>query len=290
MQQKSAIHSAKAPFSWSMRRREMLNRCPREYFCHYCGSAGGGFLKTASRLSEKLHQARNMVTAESYVSNLISCGIRRVFNANVSAAEDFSAELEKQFEKEFRLMLAVGNASDHKLPFLQELVQLKETPEALRVRVAELIKEQFRKAPCRALDKLLQISPEKRLELPFPLKISWCELDCWCTPIAAWLDGGCFCALCAGTESEENCALMSFYASERFRTSPDKVKLFYLDSDGLREGRMLNSFSAPFRRIREDVEVMKSLELKSAAGRDKHFPQQRGKCGSCRFNNICSLE
>lgn len=280
----------KAPFSWSMRRREMLNRCPREYFCHYYGSAGGAFLKEGAQVCEKLHLARNTVCAESYVSNLICKVIRQLFNANAADTANFVSEVEVQFEKEFRLMLSGKPFLDHKLPLLLELVQLTETPEALRIRVSELLKKRSGKLIDCGLEKVLQISPEKRLELPFPLKISWNELDCWCTPIGAYLEEGCFCALCAGSESEENCALMSFYALEHFRCPPDKVKLFYLGEERIYEGHKVNSFSAPFRRIREDVEVMKLLELKGAENKKESFPQHFSLCGKCRFNNICSLD
>ena len=51
------------PFSWSMRRREMYARCPRAYFYHYYGSAGGAFincttLNTRSRLISEVKRGR----------------------------------------------------------------------------------------------------------------------------------------------------------------------------------------------------------------------------------------
>ena len=268
----------------------MLNRCPREYFCHYYGSAGGGFLKEGSRESEMLHLARNMFSVETYVCHLLLRELRKAFYEGFSEKEDFTAEVETCFEKEFRLMLTGKAACDHKLPLLMELTQGEFTPEMLRARVVQQLKEQSAELAGKALKKLLKTPPEKRLELPYPLKISWNELDCWCTPVAVYWDEGTFCALCAGSESEENGALLSFYALERFRVSPDQVKLFYLDRGDLREGRKLSSFSAPFRRIREDVEIMKLLELKSAVHKKECFPQATEHCSWCRFYNFCSQE
>ena len=290
MLQKRANQSAPTPFSWSMRRREMLNRCPREYFCHYCGSAGGGFLKEGSRESEMLHLARNMVSVEAYVSQLLLRELRNAFNAGFTEKDDFVAEAEACFEKEFRLMLTGKAFCDHKLPLLLELTQAEFTPEMVREKVLRLLREEGAALAAKSLGKLLKTAPEKRLELPFPLKISWNELDCWCTPVAVYWESGTFCALCAGAESEENCALLSFFALEQFRVSPDRVKLFYLDRGDVREGRPVVSFSAPFRRIREDVELMKLLELKSAGRRKECFPQAIEHCSRCRFYNYCSQE
>ena len=276
------------PFTWSLRRREMLDRCPREYFLHYYGSVGGAFLKIGSRQAELLHLLRNMEPLPVYVKRLIYTTVRQLFISGSQELSAFKETLRTQFFKEYRDMLLGKAEQDHKVPLLCEMTQRGFSPQVLKERVLDaLLKEAEILERC-ALKQLLEVAPEKRLELPFALKVVWGELDTYCPLIAAWFDGGRFNALCTGSASEENSALIYFYALNRLGCGPDRVIVRHLEKGVMCEAPPLNSCSAAFRRIRKDVERMLLLEKRSAGRDAKFFPQEFDNCAQCRFCLFCS--
>ena len=276
------------PFTWSLRRREMFERCPREYFLHYYGSVGGAFLKTGSRQAELLHLLRSMCSVPEYVKQLLYRIVRSFFYSGSLEPEGFKSILEEQFSREFRDMLLGRAEQDHKVPFLRELTRPGFSPQALK---AEILAELRREAGLweeKALKQLLRIELEKRLEVSFPLKVCWSELDTYCTVVAAWFDGGRFNALCTGGPSEENSALLNFYALNQFECDPGHVAIWHLENGQMYEAPRQLSFSAAFRRIRKDVDAMLVLEKRSGGVDAKFFPQEFCHCGQCRFSIVCS--
>lgn len=278
------------PFTWSMRRREMFERCPREYFYHYYGSAGGAFVNTGTLKAEKLHLLRNMTEVESYVRQLLFHHLRSLFNSGTTGVPEIFLALEEQFRRDLRNMVFGKPELDHKYPLLREVTLQGCSLRSLEEKVLKSL-HSYKEVTGRALlPFLLQIPLEDRLFLPFPLRVDWNGLPCFVTPFAAWRDAGNFCAFCAGAPSEENCALLSFYALEKFRTPPEKVKIFHLGDEGIFQLEKVLSFSASFRRIRQDADRMLLLELKLKNGisGEKIFPQEHKTCGNCRFSSFCT--
>ena len=152
------------------------------------------------------------MTLPVYVKRLLYTALRSYFISGALEGTLFKETLKEQFFKEYRDMLLGKAEVDHKVPLLCEMYRQGFSPQALKESVLNTLLQEADLLEQHALKQLLAVAPEKRLELPFPLKICWGELDTWCTVIAAWLDGGRFNALCAGNVSEENSALLSFYA------------------------------------------------------------------------------
>ena len=77
-----------APFSWSLRRRRIFDRCPREYFFHYLGSAGGAdpFAPPEVR---RLHRLRNMPDTAGFVNRLLTGTLREFFSGGAADGEFF---------------------------------------------------------------------------------------------------------------------------------------------------------------------------------------------------------
>ena len=276
------------PFTWSMRRREMFRRCPREYFYHYYGSVGGAFLKIGSEKAERLHLLRNLVTAADYIRRLLLHGIRDVFNSGVSEAPDFRDRLAEQLTKEYRSMLLGHPEHDHKLPLIMELTLPDPSPQKLQEELFSMLQKQTGAVEKNLFPFLLAVRRENRLERPVPLRICWNGLNTFCTPFALWHDVGMLNVLCGGGPSEENSALLLFYAMDQLKFSPDKVRIFHLD-DEFRyfPAGSLSSCSAPFKRIREDAAQMLFLEEQSGGVREHYFPQELHNCGRCRFRLYC---
>lgn len=276
------------PFTWSLRRREMLERCPREYFLHYYGSVGGAFLKIGSPQAELLHLLRSLFSVQEYTKRLLYMTVRSLFISGVSGAENFKTLLEEEFFKEYRDMLLGKAEKDHKSPLLREMSSPGFSPHSLKESVLHTLRQEAELLERNALKQLLAIAPEKRLELPFPLKICWSELDTYCTVIAAWFDGGRFNALCTGSASEENSALLHFHALDQLGCDPGHVTVWHLDKGELCAAPTFTSFSGAFRRIRKDVDTMLKLEKQSTGIDTKFFPQEFSHCSQCRFQLFCS--
>jgi hypothetical protein len=272
-----------------MKRREMLRRCPQEYFCHYYGAAGGAFANIFTRRAEKLHLLKSLSETELYVKMLLCSGIRDLFNSGASTPENFAPHVLEQFAKEFRDMLLGKPEQDHKRPLLLELTRGKSAPGILAEKITLLLKEEIKCAEEKLLPELLKIPIDSRIPLPFPLKINWCGAGCYVTPLAAWQSSGTFNVLCTGTESEENSALLHFYALEKFQTPPGNVNIFHLASGELAPAGKRFSASGALRRIREDLDQMLflDLQLKSGTPIEKLFPPRYETCGSCRFYSYC---
>ena len=277
------------PFTWSMRRREMFHRCPREYFYHYYGSVGGAFLQTGSEEAEQLHLLRNLTTGPDYIRRLLLHGIRDVFNSGVSEAPDFRDRLAEQLTKEYRLMLLGRPEKDHKLPMLMEITLPGFSLQQLQGELFAMLQKQTENVEKNLFPFLLAVRSENRLERPVPLRISWNGLAAFCTPFALWHEADRLNVLCGGAPSEENSALLLFYAMDQLKISPDKVQIFHLDDDfRYFPAAELFSCSAPFKRIREDVGKMLFLEEQSGGVKEQYFPQELHNCGRCRFRLYCS--
>lgn len=276
------------PFTWSMRRREMFRRCPREYFYHYYGSVGGAFLKTGSAKAELIHLLRNLVTETDYIRRLLLHGIRDVFNSGVSEAPDFRERLEEQLTKEYRSMLLGHPEHDHKLPLIMEMTVPGFSVQTLQRELFAMLQKGTADIEKNLFPFLLAVRSENRLERPVPLRICWNGLDTFCTPFALWRNGDRLNILCGGAPSEENSALLLFYAMDQLKISPDRVRIFHLD-DEFRyfSAETLSSCSAPFKRIREDVDRMLFLEKQSGGVKEKYFPQELHNCTRCRFRLYC---
>lgn len=278
------------PFSWSLRRREMFERCPREYFCHYYGAVGGAFLKIGSSQAELLHLLRSTIPLAEYVKRLLYSTMRELFVTGALEPGNFRNMLEERFFNEYRDMLLGKPEHDHKIPLILEMTQKGFSPQSLKENVLAVLRKEAELLEEYALKQLLEVSAEKRLELPFPLKICWSELDTYCTVIAAWLDAGHFNALCTGSPSEENSALLNFYALNQLGCDPGKVTIWYLENGRAYQAPRLLSFSGAFRRIRSDVDKMLRLESRSGGTDTAFFPQNFNNCTHCRFRIYCTQE
>ena len=277
------------PFTWSMRRREMFDRCLREYFYHYYGSAGGAFTGTVTTRAEQLHLLRGALSVEEYAKSKIYEALRALWASGKNTAENFLPALKDRFAVEFKAMLLGRPEHDHKLPLLRELTEQGISLQELEEKVLKALQSRSELLHADALKQLLSIPVSSRLFLPFPLKVNWNDLDCYVTPLAAWHSENELSFVCTGKASEENSALLSLYALEHFNTAPDKVKIFHLESGTLQHIPMPRSFSGAFRRIREDADRMLLLELKLKTAPLPHtlFPQDLKQCAQCRFRSFC---
>ena len=266
----------------------MFDRCPREYFFHYLAAAGGADPFAPPEI-RRLHRLRNMPDLPAFVNKLLTDSLRALYTGGAEDGEFFRAAVMERAAAAFADMISGRADKDHKKPFLVELtLPGAELPDLKRelFRELETLIPQWTRG---AVRELLAVPPENRLDCPFPLKVHYGELDCYCTPAALWLERGLLNFAEAGVVEEETAALHCLHAMNTRNRAPGQVRTYAVTESGLKQVGMPRSFSEALRRIRRDVERMTAAEGPGTLRYEENFPSVPGEgCARCRFRSVCS--
>ena len=271
---------------WSLRRREMLRRCPREYFLHYCEAVGGWEIKCASHKKVFLHCLRELKEKKWYVRQTVFSVFRELFLAGETEAEKLLQLCLEKCEREFERMLSGAWLEDHRVMMLRELT----LPETNYARFKESVRNEIGAAAAvfqrEAADKMLSVPSECRLALPFPLEVETGEVKTYLTPVAAWLKGGIFHVFSAGEPNPESIALLLLYALNFFNCPPGRCRIFFFTDGRFLQVPLPESLSMPLRQIHEESRMM----IKAVSGTQmKDFPRETVHCSCCRFHPFCGM-
>ena len=280
------VAGAAAPFSWSLRRRRLFDRCKKEYYLHYYGAAGGAD-PCAPPETRLLHRLKNMTDIPGFAHRVLTASLRDFFAGGAEDGEFFRPAVMEQASRGLADMISGRAAADHKKPFLIELTRPKADFAASKRRLFETLEELSPLWRQGAVRELLAVPPENRVPVPFPLKVSFGELVCFATPAAAWICRGILDFAEIGPAEEESAALHALYAMNCRGRSPGQVGSFVLDSGRLLPIERPVSFSAALRRIRDDADRMTVFERPGGFWVEEDFPPDREHCENCRFRSFC---
>ena len=280
------VASAAAPFSWSLRRRRLFDRCRKEYFLHYYGAAGGAdpYAPPETRL---LHRLKNMTDIPGFAHKLLTVSLRNFFAGGAGDGEFFRPAVMELASRELADMISGRAAADHKKSFLVELTRPKADFAGLKRRLFDTLEELIPLWRQGAVRELLAVPPENRVPVPFPLKVSFGELTCFAVPAAVWIRRGILDFAEIGPAEEESAALHALYAMNCRGRAPGQTASFVLDSGELRPVTPLVSFSAALRRIRSDADRMTAFEHSGGFWVEEDFPPAPEHCENCRFRSFC---
>ena len=265
----------------------MFFRCPREYFLHYYGSAGGHELH-APHKARLLHRLRNMADMPVYIEHLMITVLRELFLDGETTPELFSARVYELFQKEFTGMLLGHGEDDHKLLMLRELTVPGANHLALKSELCDAVKHSSA-AWCRGTaEKVLAVPVEQRLAFPMPLPVNWGETICFCTPCAIWLECDHINIAENGTPCEERFLLHAFYAMERYGIAPEHLHSFAIVDGVMSEVAPPSSLSGAIRKIRQDISEMMLPERTGEFYCEEDFSADFRHCENCRFRLYCS--
>ena len=275
-----------APFSWSLRRRRLFDRCKKEYYLHYYGAAGGAdpYALPETRL---LHRLKNMTDVPGFAQRLLTSSLRNFFSGGAGDGEFFRPAVMEQASRGLADMISGRAAADHKKSFLIEMTRPKADFAALKRQLFELLEQLIPQWRQGAVRELLAVPPENRVPVPFPLKVSFGELVCFATPAAAWIRHGILDFAEIGPAEEESAALHALYAMNCRGRSPGQVSSFALDGGALLPIERPASFSAALRRIRLDAGRMTVFERPGGFWVEEDFPPSPEHCENCRFRSFC---
>ena len=275
-----------APFSWSLRRRRLFDRCKKEYYLHYYGAAGGAdpYALPETRL---LHRLKNMTDVPGFAHRLLTASLRNFFSGGAGDGEFFRPAVMEQASRGLADMISGRAAADHKKSFLIEMTRPKADFAALKRQLFELLEQLIPLWRQGAVRELLAVPPENRVPVPFPLEVSFGELVCFATPAAVWIRRGVLNFAEIGPAEEESAALHALYAMNCRGRSPGQTASFVLDSGRLLSVEPPVSFSAALRRIRSDADRMTVFERPGGFWVEEDFPPAPEHCENCRFRSFC---
>ncbi len=280
------VASAAAPFSWSLRRRRLFDRCKKEYYLHYYGAAGGAdpYALPETRL---LHRLKNMTDIPGFARRLLTDSLRKFFAGGAGDGEFFRPAVMEQASRGLADMISGRAAADHKKSFLIEMTRPKADFAALKRQLFESLEELIPLWRQGAVRELLAVPPENRVPVPFPLEVSFGELVCFAAPAAVWIRRGVLNFAETGPAEEESAALHALYAMNCRGRAPDQVVSYVLDSGQLLPIEPPVSFSAALRRIRNDADRMTVFERPGGFWVEEDFPPEQEYCENCRFRSFC---
>ena len=280
------VAGAAAPFSWSLRRRRLFDRCKREYYLHYYGAAGGAdpYAPPETRL---LHRLKNMTDIPGFAHSVLTASLRDFFAGGAEDGEFFRPAVMELASRGLADMISGRAAADHKKVFLIELTRPGADFAASKRQLYETLEELIPRWRQGAVRELLAVPPENRVPVPFPLEISFGELTCFAAPAAVWLRRGILDLAEIGPAEEETAALHALYGMNCRGRSPGQVGSFVLDGGELRPVERPASFSAALRRIRLDADRMTVFERPGGFWVEEDFPPSPEHCENCRFRSFC---
>lgn len=287
--------TAEFPFSWSLRRQEMWNECRRKYFLHYYAARGGHDADASPEL-RRIHEMRSLLAAGTYTRRLVTAEFRRMFYA---PHEEEDAECQevpetlvvgalRRFRVEFRRMLSGEFAADHGRPMLTELYYNTAPPEELRGTIEHDLRRALGALESGVFPTLAATRFRFRRPIESPLEVYAGELRCHIAPTAAFEEKGLY-RVIETSGAESTVLLHKYHAANRLHLPPDRVRsLELVPEEGiLREPADPLNISRTLREIRNGAAEMRDAIRPDNTVRIEDFPQNKTRCGNCRFVGFC---
>lgn len=277
------------PFSWSLRRRRLFERCRREYFLHYYGSTGGFETGIADPEREFLHHLKRTLPGSAWLTSVLTAELRgRFYSLDLLEPKSFRAAVLRRFERGFQAMLGGAAERSHDLPFLAELLQPNCSCLALHRSLKQELENRLEKWSAELIPVLGATPREQRRTIDSPLGVMVGDLLCYAVPLAAFAAGGILCIIESGEGSPEAALLHKMFAFNVWNRSPERVKsLAVMADERCREFAAALDVSGTLRAIRADVEKMTELRREDGSWHESDFPRNPERCADCRFRAWC---
>ncbi|MDD5697186.1 MAG: hypothetical protein PHH77_01095 [Victivallaceae bacterium] len=280
-------------FSWSLSRDHLFSFCPRAYFYHYYGAAGGFEFGSGTEL---LYRLKKLQKLELWLTALCTAVLRGFFYEN---PENFNFRLaaRRNFRRGMRSVSLREWRADPQQLNLFELYYGLEEINALTERGAQLLNTWIDQLIESGLtDYLGKIPYLERKTFSFPAAAYVGKIKTWLAPAVIWQEDGRlkFLTLNNGRTDpvrlHHAAALHKIYAFNKLRIAPERVVTLNFD---LTCGET-TGISAAAVNVSELIAYVKASAagmLAAATGRDTvseaDFPRSPGNCPECRFRKYC---
>ena len=289
-------NTAEYPFSWSLRRQEMWNRCRREYFLHYYAARGGHDADASPELRQ-IHEMRSLLSASTYVRRTIAAELRLEFyRAHEEEDPEYTTEdpgltgrAIRRFRIEFRRMLAGEFRIDHAHPMLEELYRRGNvSPEELRMEIEHRLHGALDALESGVLPMLAATRFLFRRPIDSPLEVYAGDLRCHIAPVLAFEEKGVL-NIVEANGADSTALLHKYHAVNQLHLSPDRIHSLELipEKGELRSAGDTLNISRTLREIRDGAAEMRDAVRPDGTVRLEDFPQNRTRCENCRFRDYC---
>ena len=282
-------------FSWSLSRANLFDFCPRAYFYHYYGSAGG-FERFSD--AEQLYQLKKLQSLDLWINSVCTEVLRDFFyegsdNFNIlrAAKRYFNRGARSLSLREWRDDPQQLNLFESYYGITEINDLLEQGMDFLENSIASLLES--------GLSAYLgEIPYLYRRVLSFPVCTNIAKLKVWCSPVLAWREDGLlkFLTLNNGhynkIRAHHTAALHKIFAFNNLRVKPERVVTLNFD---LTNGET-SALSDEEINISELIDYIKDSSAKMLALSTDHnsileenFLKNTDNCEKCKFKKYCNL-
>jgi len=280
-------------FSWSLSRDSLFTFCPRAYFYHYYGSAGG--FKQFSGV-EQLYQLKKLQSLDLWINSICAEVLRDFFYENPENSNLHKAA-KRYFNQGARsVSLREWRDDPQQLNLLESYYGF--------VEINELI-EQGAKLLDKSIDSLFEsglpaylkeIPYLDRKNLSFPVYTNIGRIKVWCSPVIVWQEDGLlkFLTLNNGhsnkIKSHHTAALHKILAFNNLRFKPERVVTLNFDltcgeTSALPDEEI--NVSELIDHIKNSTAEMLALSTDHNSIFEDNFHKNIDNCAKCKFQKHC---
>lgn len=279
-------------FSWSLSRARLFDFCPRAYFYHYYGSAGGF---EAGSGTELLYRLKQLQPLELWLDSICTAVLREFFyetpeklNLRLAARRRFHRGMRSVSLREWR--------DDPRQLNLFEAYYGREEINALAERGARLLDIRINQLTASGLaDYLRKIPYLNRKNFPFPDAVQIGRIKTYLAPALIWQEDGRLKFLSLNNRrpdpvrTRHTAALHRIYAFNKLRTAPERVVSLDFDLN-CGETTVFPDAEVNVSELISYVKTGAAAMLAAGGGNpvsEAGFPRRTGSCPECRFRKYC---
>lgn len=281
-------------FSWSLSRESLFTFCPRAYFYHYYGSAGG-FEQFSD--SEQIYQLKKLQSLDLWINSICSEVLRDSFYGNYENLNIYKVA-KRYFNQGARsVSLREWRDDPQKLNLFESYYGLIEINELFEHGTGLLEKSIDSLDESGLLNYLREIPYLNRKIFSFPVFTNIGKIKVWCSPVLIWQEDGLlkFLTLNNGSSNKikahHTAALHKIFAFNNLRVKPERVVTLNFD---LTNGET-SALSDEEINVSELIDYVKGSTTEMLALSTDHnniiednFSKNIDNCVKCKFKKYCN--
>lgn len=281
-------------FSWSLSRESLFAFCPRAYFYHYYGSAGG-FEQFSG--AELLYQLKKLQPLDLWINSICTETLRDLFYEN---PENFNIHktAKRYFHQGVRsISMREWRDDPQKLNLFELYYGLEEINELIEHGSMLLEKSIDSLIESALLDYLREIPYLNRKTFSFPVCLNIGKIKVWCSPVLVWQEDGLLKLLTLNNgrsdkvKTHYSAALHKIYAFNNLRIKPERVVSLNFDLTTGETTALADTeinVSELIEHVKDSTAEMLSLLNRDNSSLEDNFSKKNDNCTKCKFQKYCN--
>ena len=281
-------------FSWSLSRESLFSFCPRAYFYHYYGSAGG-FEQFSD--AEQLYQLKKIQPLDLWINSICTEVLRDLFYENPEIFNIHKAA-KRYFHQGVRsISMREWRDDPQRLNLFELYYGLVEINELIEHGSMFLEKSIDSLIESGLLDYLREIPYLDRKTFSFPVCTNIGKIKIWFAPVIVWQEDGLlkFLTLNNGhsdkIKAHYSATLHKIYAFNNLRIKPERVVTLNFDlttgeTTALSDEEI--NVSELIEHVKDSTTEMLSLLTDRNSVFEDDFSRTTNNCAKCKFQKYCT--